>query len=145
MTYTARITEQLELVDVFYGDAVAAAAESNSGVVDVSGYARILVVIHPVDVNDALDVDIEQAATATGALKTLDAGTKDITVATTDTKPSAIEIRPEEFDINNEYKYLNVEVTAGNTGGNGNDFVIEIWGIPKFMPAATTNWDSITD
>jgi hypothetical protein len=143
MDYTARISEQLELIDVTYGDNVAAAAETNSGAVSLANYSRVMIVIHPVDVNDALDVDIEQAQTSSGALTSFDSGSKDITVATTDTEPSIIEIRPEEFTAG--YSYINVEVTAANTGGSGNEFVIAIWGIPVYGPAATTNLDSVTD
>lgn len=143
MDYTARISEQLELIDVTYGDAVAANTESNSGLVSLANYSRVMVVIHPVDVNDALDVDIEEAETATGTPSSFDSADKDITVATSDTEPSIIEIRPEEFSAG--YSYLNVEVTTANTGGSGNEFVIAIWGIPVYQPAATTNLDSVTD
>ena len=143
--YTARFSELYELIDVLYGDAVAAATESNTGLVDISGYIRVAVIIHPVDVNDALDVDVEQATSSTGTPKALDSNSKDITVATTDTKPSVIEIRPEEFDMANKYDHLNIEVTTANTGGNGNEFVVEIWGEPVYKPAATTNLDSVTD
>ena len=143
--YTARFSELYELIDVLYGDAVAAATESNTGLVDISGYSRVVAIIHPVDVNDALDVDCEQATSSTGTPKALDSNSKDITVATTDTKPSVIEIRPEEFDMANKYDHLNIEVTTANTGGNGNEFVVEIWGEPVYKPAATTNLDSVTD
>jgi hypothetical protein len=143
MTYTARFSEQWELLDTIYGDAVPAATESNTGVILLANYIRTVIIIHPVDVNDALDVDIEQATTAAGALTTFDAGSKDITVATADTKPSVIEIRHEEFAAG--YEYLNVEVTTANTGGNGNEFVVEVWGEPVYKPAATTNLDSVTD
>lgn len=145
MVYTARFSEQWELVDFVYGDAVAAATETNTGQINIGNYIRLVVIIHPVDVNDALDVDIEQAASSTGVLKALDSNSKDITVATADTKPSVIEIRPDEFDVANGYEYLNVEVTTANTGGNGNDFAVEIWGEPVYKPAATTNLDSVTD
>jgi len=143
MTYTARFSEQWELIDVLYGDAVAAATESNTGRLNLANYVRTVIIIHPVDVNDALDVDIEQATTSTGALTAFDSNAKDITVATADTLPSVIEIRNEEFAAG--YEYLNVEVTTANTGGNGNDFVVEVWGEPVYKPAATTNLDSVTD
>ena len=144
--YTARFSEQLELIDVLYGDAVAANTESNTGYSNLANYYRIVIVVHPVDVNDALDVDVEQATDTSGtSAKTLDSGAKDITVATTDTAPSVIEIRPEEFDVANGFDCMNVEVTTANTGGNGNDFAVVIWGFPHYAPAATTNLDSVTD
>ncbi len=144
--FTERFSETWELVDVLYGDAVAANTESNTGYSSLANFSRVVAIIHPVDVNDALDVDFEQATTTAGAsAKALDSNAKDITVATTDTKPSVVEIRGEEFDVTNKFDCLNVEVTTANTGGNGNEFVVEIWGLTAYKPAATTNLDSVTD
>jgi len=143
MVYTERFSEAWELLDTIYGAAVAANTESNTGVILLANYVRTVIIIHPLALNDALDVDIEQATTATGALASLNAAAKDIAVATTDTAPSVIEIRNEEFAAG--YEYLNVEVTTANTGGGGNYFVVEVWGIPVYKPAATTNLDSVTD
>ena len=64
-------------------------------------------------------------------------------MATTDTAPSVIEIRHEEFAAG--YEYLNVEITTANTGGQANYFVAEVWAEPVYKPAATTNLDSVTD
>ena len=143
MTYTQRFSEAWELLDTIYGANVAAAAENNTGVILLANYVRTVIIIHPLALNDALDVDIEQATTAAGALTAFDTNSKDITVATTDTKPSVIEIRHEEFAAG--YEYLNVEITAANTGGSSNYFVAEVWAEPCYKPAATTNLDSVTD
>ena len=143
MPYTQRFSEEWELLDTIYGVAVAANTESNSGAILLSNYIRSVIVIHPLDLNDALDVDIEQATTAAGALALFDAGGIDITVATTVTAPSVIEIRNEQFAAG--YEYLNIEITTANTGGDDNYFVMEFWGLPVYKPAATTNLDSVTD
>ena len=146
MSYTERFSEQWECIDVLYGDAVAANTESDTGYNSLANFHRVAIIIHPVDINDNLDVDIEQAInTAGGSAKTFHAGDHDITVATTDTKPSVIEIQTEELDVDGGFDCLNVEVTTANTGGNGNDFAVEIWGLPRFGPASTTNLDSVTD
>lgn len=146
MGYTERFIERWEIVDYYKGDAVAAAAEVNTGYNVVANYTRLVVMILPVDVNDALDVDIEQGISTAGtSAKALDSNAKDITVATTDTLPSIIEIRPEEFDIAGGFNAINVEVTAANTGGSGNEFAVLILGLVAYAPAATTNVDSITD
>ncbi|RPJ36137.1 MAG: hypothetical protein EHM35_08715, partial [Planctomycetaceae bacterium] len=113
--YTERFTEAWELIDVLYGDNVNGTTESNTGANSVKDFSRVAIIVHPVDVNDVLDVDIEQAASANGALKTVDANSKDITVAIADTKPSVIELRMEELDVTNEYYFLNVEVTTAAT------------------------------
>lgn len=141
--YTERFSEAWELLDTIYGANVAANTESNSGVNLLANYVRAVIIIHPLSLNDALDVDIEQATTATGALSALDSNSKDITVAAADTAPSVIEIRNEEFSAG--YEYINIEVTTANTGGNSNYFVVELWGQPVYKPAATTNLDSVTD
>jgi hypothetical protein len=143
MTYTQRYSEEWELIDTIYGVAVAAAAVNDSGLNLLANYIRTVIVIHPLSLNDALDIDIEQATTAAGALSTFAAGAKDITVAAADTAPSVIEIRNEEFSAG--YEYLNIEVTAANTGGGANYFVVEFWGLPVYKPADTTNLDSVTD
>jgi hypothetical protein len=141
--YTARFSEQWELIDVLYGDAVAANTEKNTGVSNLGNYLRTVIIIHPVDVNDALDVDIEQATSASGALSTFDSGSKDVTIATTDDAPTVIEIRHEEFTAG--YEYLNVEVTTANTGGGNSEYVVEIWGEPAYKPASTSNLEEVAD
>ncbi|HUW11209.1 MAG TPA: hypothetical protein VM537_15875 [Anaerolineae bacterium] len=144
--YTNRFCEQWELVDVVYGDAVAVNTETNSGYNSCAGYHRIAIIIHPVDVNDALDVDIEQGTTTAGAgAKTVGAAGHDITVATTDTAPSIIELCMDELDVDGGFDCVNVEITTANTGGGANDFACAIYGLPRFLPASTSNWDSITD
>jgi hypothetical protein len=140
------MSEQWELLDLVYGAAVGANTETNLGYNDLGNYYRAAVIIHPVALNDALDVDIEQATDTSGtSAKSFDSAAKDVAVAATDTTPQFIEIRPEEFDIANKFDCLNVEVTTANTGGGSNYFVVELWAIPKFGPASTTNIDTVTD
>lgn len=143
MPYTQRFSEEWELLDTIYGVAVAANTETNSGVTLLSNYIRSVIIIHPLSLNDALDVDIEQATTLAGALAQFAAGAKDIAVAAADDSPSVIEIRNEEFAAG--YEYLNIEITTANTGGGANYYVMEFWGLPVYKPADTTGLDSVTD
>ncbi|MCB0196372.1 MAG: hypothetical protein KDJ65_30750 [Anaerolineae bacterium] len=145
--YTERFTEQAELLGTIYGLGVAANTASDTGNMLLGNFNRAVIIIHPMDVNDALDVDIEEATTtASGTRTQMDSGNKDITVATADTTPSVIEIKTSELDVNNGYKYLNVEVTTADTGGGGNDFLVEVWGLePRNKPVSTTSLDSVTD
>jgi len=144
--YTARFSEQWELIDIVNGAAVAAATEVNSGYNDMGNYHRVAIIIIPLALQDALDVDIEQATSAAGAgAKTVNGFTKDITVATADTLPSIIEIQNEELDVTNLFNFLNVEITTANTGGQANYFYMLLYGLPRFQPAATTVYDSVTD
>lgn len=142
--YTNRFCEQWELVDVVYGDNIAQTIETNSGYNSCAGYHRIAIIIHPVDVNDNLDVDIEQGTTTAGANAKAVTG-HDITVATTDTAPSVIELCMDELDVDGGFDCVNVEITTATSAGNGNEFACIIYGLPRFLPASTTNWDSITD
>lgn len=146
MSYTERFSEAWELIDVVYGAAVGANTETNTGYNSMANYHRAVIIIHPVSLNDALDVDIEQGTDTSGtSAKTVDSGNKDITVATTDTAPSVIELRNAELDVTNRFDCVNVEITTANTGGGSNYFACEIWGMPRFKPAATTTLDSVTD
>jgi len=146
MSYTARFSEQWELIDYLIGANVAQTVETNTGYNAITNFHRVVIIIHPVALNDALDVDIEQAlTTAGGSPKAFHSSDHDITVATADTLPSVIEIAGEEFDVTGGFDCLNVEVTTATTAGNSNYFVVEIWGMPRFAPAATTNLDSVTD
>lgn len=143
---TELFSERWTLIDYLAGDAVAANTESNTGYNAVAGYDRVAVLVCPVDVNDALDVDLEQATDTSGtSAKTLDSGGKDITVATSDTLPSVIEINGAEFDVANGFDTLNVEVTTANTGGGGNEFAVLILGCTEDPPAASSNWDSVNN
>lgn len=144
--YNARFSEEWECLGVLYGNALAAANESNTGYKSLAQMHRAVIIIHPVDVNDNLDVDIEQALDTAGTTpKAFHGGDKDATILTTDTKPTVIEIRSEELDVNGGYIAINVEVTCANTAGGGNDYAVEIWGLPRYTPADTTNLDSVID
>lgn len=146
MSYTERFTEAWECLAATYGANVAHTTETNTGSVSLANFQRVAIIIHPVALNDALDVDIEEATSTAGAgLKPLASGGHDITVATADTKPSVIELRTDELDVEDGFDCINVEVTTAATAGSANYFVVEIWGLANYMPAATTNLDSVTD
>jgi len=146
MSYTQRFSEGWQLIDYVLGAAVAANTETNSGYSALNNFHRVVIIIHPVALNDALDVDIEEAlTTAGGSPQALASGGHDITVATADTLPSVIELSMDELDVNDQYDCLQVEITTADTGGGSNYFVMEMWGFPRYLPASTTNLDSVTD
>ena len=142
MGYTERFTEVHELLATIYAANVAAVQDS--GFVSFRDFHRGVIIIHPLVLTGALDVDIEQGTTTAGAgIKTFDAGGKDIAVQQADTAPSVIEIRSEEFDVDGGFDCLNVEVTPA---GQGEYFVVEIWGcVPRFADVSTALLDSVTD
>lgn len=146
MSYTERFSEGWQLIDHVYGAGIAANTETNSGYNSLANFHRVAIVIHPVALNDALDVDIEQGTDTSGTgAKTVDSGGKDIAVAATDTAPSVIELKCSELDVTNSFDCVNVEITTANTAGGSNYFVCEVWGMPRFLPASTTTLDSVTD
>ena len=141
--YTERFTEVNELL---VNQVVqAGAAEANTGWLDVSRFHRVFAQVIPIGAPGVdIDVDIEEATSAAGAnAQALDGGNKDITINAADTAPSAIEIRGEEFDVNDGFRYINIETTPA---GQSATYVVQVFGIvPRYAAVATTNWDSITD
>ncbi len=141
MPYTERFSEVWSLL---VEDVVASAStEQNSGYVSLANYHRCMIQIIPVSLGSDIDVDIEQATDTSGtSAKMLDSGGKDITVQSTDTAPSVIEIRTEELDVSNAFDCINVETTPTVAS----TYVVQIWGgVPRFAPVSTTNLDSVTD
>lgn len=139
--YTERFSEVWALLAEIQGSA--ASTEQNTGYVSLANYHRAVVMICPISLGSDLDVDLEQGTTTAGAgAKTVDSGNKDITVASTDTAPSIIELRTEELDVTNSFDCLNVEVTPTVASY----FWVGLWGgVPRFAPVSTTNLDSVTD
>jgi hypothetical protein len=66
-----------------------------------------------------------------------------LTATTDNNTVSVIEIRTEEFDVDDAHCCINVEATPA---GASAIFGVEIWGFePRYMPTPTTNLDSVTD
>jgi hypothetical protein len=142
MPYTARFSEQWELLASI--SPASYDAEQNTGYVCLANFYRAVAIIHCGVIGGDLNVDFEEGTTTAGAnAQSFDTAGKDITkTATTDNNTiSVIEIRPEEFDIADSYDCINLEITPASAG----IFSAQIWGAPKFAPAATTNLDTVTD
>ena len=142
MGYTERFSEQAALLGTIY--CAASTGEKNTGYLSLENYNRAVVIIHPVNMNSqTIDVDLEQGTDTSGtSAKTFNSGGKDITIAAADTKPSVIEIRTEELDVDGGFDCINVEATPSGSC----TFVVELWGLePRYKPVSTTNLDSVTD
>jgi hypothetical protein len=139
--YTERFSEVWSLLGSIRG--ANASTEQNTGYVSLANYHRVMVIVIPVSLGSALDVDLEQGTDTSGTgAKTVDSGGKDITVALADTAPSVIELRTAEMDVTGGFDCLNVEVTPTA----GSYFWCGIFGgVPRFAPVSTTNYDSVTD
>jgi hypothetical protein len=139
--YTERFSEVWSLLD---NDVISSASsEQNSGYVSLANYHRCMIQIIPVSLGSDIDVDIEQGTDTSGTgAKTFDSGNHDITVASTDTAPSIIEITTDELDVTNAFHCINVETTPTVAS----TYVVQIWGgVPRYAPVSTTNLDSVTD
>ena len=143
MSYTERYSEVHSLLGVI--NPASYNSVQDTGYVSFANYHRGVIKIHCGVIGGNLDIDIEQGTTTAGAgAKTFNSGSKDITkTATTDNNTvSVIEINSSEFDVNNGFDTLNVEVTPASAG----IFSVEIWGIvPRFAPVGVANLDTITD
>lgn len=141
MAYTQRFSEVHELLANLVVSS--SGAEQNTGFVELGRFHRGFVQIIPVTLGGALDVDVEQATDTAGTgSKTFDAGGKDTTIPQTDTNPTIIEFRNEEFDVDNAFDALNIEVTPGGAS----TFIVQVWGtVPRKAPVATTNLEAVVD
>ncbi len=137
---TALFSEDWELLDTI--NPASYNAEQNTGSIHCGNYSRVVILIHAGVLAGDLDVDIEQQATSGGTPKSFNTNALDITITgTTDNNTmSVIELNPADFDIANGYEYLNVEITPGAAG----IFGVQVWGDPRFKPAATTLLNSQT-
>ena len=139
--FTQRFSEEVAILD--YTSVSGASTEQNTGYVDVSKYHRVAVLILPTDLGGDLDVDLEQATDTSGtSAKSLDSGNKDTTVLSTATDPTIIEIKGEEFDVDNAFDCLNVEITPGASSS----FEVLILGFcPRYAPVSTTGYEAVVD
>jgi len=139
--FTANFSEQWELLS---GIAVAdhSTVQDLAARIDVGNYSRLVVIITAeAGSGNAIDVDFEQANALTGGtLKTLNSGGKDVAVADADTY-HCIEIRNEEFDVSGGFNYFNVE----STPAGARMFSVLVFGLPRFRPASTSVWTTVTD
>lgn len=132
--YTQNQTEIWELAGVI--EVASHSSEQNTGRIDVAPYTRLKVEIFGADGGaNAIDVDPEEAdAESGGTLQTLHGGDFDITLAS-DEYMRVIEIRSEQFDTNDGFRWLNIEMTPAGARVCG----CHVWGLVKNAPADLTN------
>lgn len=99
--------------------------------IDVYDFERFAFLVGLDVVADALDFQVEQATANNGTPKDITGAAKTDTLATDDQKWLLIEVQTDQLDINNDYRYVTLDVT-GNAGVN-NACIIFI-GVPKKHP-----------
>lgn len=136
MSYTNLLVENWELLASI--SVLDHATEQNlSARVDIGDYTRFaVIVITESGSGNAIDLDIEQANALTGGtLKTLNTNAHDLTIGDTDVA-NITEFRSEQFDTNNGFNYLNVEMTPAAARMCG----LVVLGLAKHRPASVTPW-----
>jgi hypothetical protein len=143
MVYTQRFSEGAALLAKI--NPATYTTEQNTGYVSCALYQRVAVVIHAGALGGDLDVDIEEGTDTSGSgAQAFDSNGKDITIDSDDddNTVSVIEIRGEEFDVNDGFDCLNVEVTPGSSS----IFSVQVWGLePRYAPVSTSGLNSVTD
>lgn len=137
--YTENQTERWELAGRI--EVASHATEQNTGRIDISPYSRVKVEIFGADDGaNAVDVDFEEADAATGGtLQSLHSGDFDVALAS-DEYMRVVEIREEQLDVNDNFRWLNVEATPAGARVCG----VHVWGLVKYAPADTTNLAGVT-
>ena len=140
MSYTERFSERWEYAGRI--EVASHSTEQNTARIDVSPYTRLFVEVFGADggAND-IEVDVEEAdAESGGTLQSFHSGDKDFTLQS-DEYMGVIEIRTEEFDTNDGFRWLNIEMTPAGARVCG----VNVWGLVKDAPADTTNIAHVVD
>lgn len=147
MSYTARFSENFELLaNITPETANGAVGEHNTGYVSLENFHRAIIILTAGTPGGAstIDVDIEEGTSAAGAGAQNIAG-KTITqlVAADAGETVYIELRTAELDVNNDYSFVNAEVTVAV---NTFTYDLKIYGFtPRFAPVDVTNIAEIVD
>lgn len=147
MSYTARFSENFELLGSLSPEtANGTVGEHNTGYVSLENFHRVIIMITAGEAGGAstIDVDVEEGTSAAGAGAQNIAG-KTITqlVAADEGDTVYIELRTAELDVNNDYSFINVEVTIAVDTFTSD---VKIFGFtPRFAPVDVTNIAEILD
>jgi hypothetical protein len=138
--YTENLSERWELAGRI--EVASHSTEQNSGRIDCAPYTRLFVEVFGADGGaNAIDVDCEEADAATGGtLQSFHSGDFDVSLAA-DEYMRVLEIQTEKFDVNDGFRWFNLEMTPAGARVCG----AHIWGLVKDAPADTTNIAGVTD
>jgi len=84
--------------------------------IDVSGYERFVILILAGTLDTALTCQVQQATAVNGTAKDI-SGAVATVGATDDNKWHSIEVQTNQLDLNNDYRYITLDVT-GAAGSN---------------------------
>jgi len=149
MTYTNRFSEVHEPIAYFQPGSRNPQTEASAWI-NVENYHRLVAVIQvgAMDAGGTFTVTIREATdgAGTGAATITDKEVA-LTQAGGDANqaPASIEVRGEELSNDGVLKYEYVQL-QGVTAVNNVNYAVILYGICKrYVPVATTSWNSITD
>ena len=146
VSMTERVTEYLNPITKI--SPASHTTEQNSTRIDMSLYRRVLIVLQvgALATNATLDLDVEQHTAASGG-STKNVTGKSITQLTEaggdSNKMVAVELRAEELDLENDYRYISVELTPATAAAICG--VIVLATVARYEPVSTSAWDEIVD
>lgn len=133
-------SERVAVLDAIDPDALTAATH-NGGWVDASKFGSLMAVVMrgTLGAGATFDAKLEQATDASGT------GAKDITgkamTQVTDGSPSVdddkqaiINLRSDELDMDNDFRYVRLSITVGTATSDGGGLLLGF--DPKFAPAS---------
>lgn len=111
----------------------AAKYPASGSFIDVSDMDRFAFYIAMDVIADALDFKVQQATAANGTPKDITGAAKTDIVDTNDQKQVLIEVQVNKMDINNDYRYVTLDVSGIAGTNNASIFFI---GVPKSKPVS---------
>jgi hypothetical protein len=131
--YTVNTSEVQELLAVI--NPASFSAEQNTAWFLVENFHRFKVVLHVgLTASGTVDLDVEQATTDGGTPKNVTGKSMVQLAATDDNKVVTVDVRSEDLDVANSYKWCRVEVIPSGTS----IFGATVWGVePRYAPVST--------
>lgn len=105
---------------------------ASTAFIDASKFERFAFYVALDVIADAVDLKVQQATAANGTPKDVTNAAKTDIAATDDQKQVLIEVETSQLDINNDYRYVTLDVSGISGTSNASIFFI---GVPKKRPA----------
>jgi hypothetical protein len=146
-SYTERFSEGYELLANLSPQAAnGTVGEHNTGWVNVENYHRLVVILTAGEPGGAstIDVDFEEATDNAGTGAQNVAGKAITQLVAADAGDTVyVEVRTAELDVNNDYVWVNAEVTVAV---NTYTYDLKLYGrVTRYAPVSVTNIAEIVD
>lgn len=139
MDFTQMFSEAVEVLAHIPADSETTVIDSGNVLVENFHRVAVLISVGDMASGATLNIDLEQASsTAAGTRKAITGkSTTELTQAGGDSNQVLIiELRTEELDITNGFKYVNLEVTPASAAVEFAAFILGV--TPRYKPVSTT-------